>query len=80
MMLKKQGICVNCSKDDNNELHKPTYASVNTKKSDDLNRDLNFVPTIVTKDGNEFVVFDEELVQNGSLRWNLTVCWYENAI
>ncbi|PWA62462.1 DUF4283 domain-containing protein [Artemisia annua] len=62
------------SKEDNNELRKPTYASVTTKKSDDLNRDLDFVPTIVIEDGHDFVIFDEELVQNGSLRWNLTVC------
>ena len=62
------------SKDDNNELYKSTYKFVTTQKSDDLNRELDFVPTIATKDGNEFVIFDEKPVQNGSLRWNLTVC------
>ncbi|GJY63848.1 hypothetical protein Tco_0465308, partial [Tanacetum coccineum] len=38
-----------------------------------LNRNLEFEPT-VTENGAEFVIFDEEMVKTGSLKWNLTVC------
>ncbi|GJY76477.1 RNA-directed DNA polymerase, eukaryota, reverse transcriptase zinc-binding domain protein [Tanacetum coccineum] len=37
---------------------------------------LNFMPTGLNELGNEVVVFDEELVEIGSKKWQLTLCGY----
>ncbi|GKC48607.1 RNA-directed DNA polymerase, eukaryota, reverse transcriptase zinc-binding domain protein [Tanacetum coccineum] len=37
---------------------------------------LNFKPNVISENGDEFVVFDEELVQKGSAKWKLTLCGY----
>ncbi|GJW58997.1 zinc finger, RanBP2-type containing protein [Tanacetum coccineum] len=41
-----------------------------------MNKKLSFKPTVFNEDGNEFVVFEEELVNKGSQKWKLTVCGY----
>ncbi|GJR75541.1 putative nucleotidyltransferase, ribonuclease H [Tanacetum coccineum] len=41
-----------------------------------LNNKLNFFPTVVNELGNEVVIFDEELVEIGSKKWQLTLCDY----
>ncbi|GKD42944.1 RNA-directed DNA polymerase, eukaryota, reverse transcriptase zinc-binding domain protein [Tanacetum coccineum] len=38
------------------------------------NNKLNFIPTKVTKEICEVVIFDEDLVDKGSAQWKLTVC------
>ncbi|GKA91848.1 ty3-gypsy retrotransposon protein [Tanacetum coccineum] len=63
--------------------------AVNGDNNDEFQFDtsLDFVTTKVCVDGAEFVIFDEEIVAKGSLKWNLTVCgkfvgcWmYENEL
>ncbi|GKF62000.1 zinc knuckle CX2CX4HX4C containing protein, partial [Tanacetum coccineum] len=49
-----------------------SYASM--VKSDDIPVSLEFIPTLFTENGNEVVIFDEEIVKQGSERWCLTVC------
>ncbi|GJY82054.1 RNA-directed DNA polymerase, eukaryota, reverse transcriptase zinc-binding domain protein [Tanacetum coccineum] len=49
-----------------------SYASM--VKSDDIPVSLEFIPTLFTENGNEVVIFDEEIVKQGSERWGLTVC------
>ncbi|GKC47082.1 RNA-directed DNA polymerase, eukaryota, reverse transcriptase zinc-binding domain protein [Tanacetum coccineum] len=49
-----------------------SYASV--VKNDDIPNSLDFIPTVITETGNEVVIFDEEIVKQGSERWCLTVC------
>ncbi|GJZ08737.1 RNA-directed DNA polymerase, eukaryota, reverse transcriptase zinc-binding domain protein [Tanacetum coccineum] len=49
-----------------------TYANI--VKHDDLPKNLNYIPTLITDSGNEVVIFDEDLVSKGSERWNLTLC------
>ncbi|GKA68205.1 RNA-directed DNA polymerase, eukaryota, reverse transcriptase zinc-binding domain protein [Tanacetum coccineum] len=49
-----------------------SYASI--VKIDDVPRELDFILTIMTENGSEVVVFDEELVKKGSERWCLTIC------
>ncbi|GJW94747.1 hypothetical protein Tco_0174419 [Tanacetum coccineum] len=60
----------NCQKEVNVTLK--TYAHI--VKHDDLPKNLNYVPTLITESGNEVVIFDEVLVNKGSERWNLTLC------
>lgn len=55
---------------------KLSYAKVASNKEEILDKKLNFIPTVTNEDGTECVIFEEELVQLGSVRWNLTICGY----
>nr|GEY73590.1 hypothetical protein [Tanacetum cinerariifolium] len=48
-----------------------SYASM--VKNDDIPKNLEYIPTVITDSGNEVVIFDELLVQKGSERWCLTI-------
>ncbi|GJU84292.1 RNA-directed DNA polymerase, eukaryota, reverse transcriptase zinc-binding domain protein [Tanacetum coccineum] len=48
------------------------YASM--VKMDDVPKSLDFISTVITDNGNEVVIFKEELVLKGSEKWCLTVC------
>ncbi|GJX41567.1 hypothetical protein Tco_0256557, partial [Tanacetum coccineum] len=39
-----------------------------------LDNKLNLIPTEINDDGAEVVIFDEEIVKEGSKKWELTVC------
>ncbi|GJX37022.1 hypothetical protein Tco_0250325, partial [Tanacetum coccineum] len=39
-----------------------------------LDNKLNLIPTKINDDGAEVVIFDEEIVKEGSKKWELTVC------
>ena len=43
---------------------------------DELPKNLNFIPTVVTDEGSDVVVFDEIIVEKGCSKWILTVCGY----
>ncbi|GKA68338.1 reverse transcriptase domain, reverse transcriptase zinc-binding domain protein, partial [Tanacetum coccineum] len=51
-----------------------SYANVVTKDVMYVDNKLNFIPTEVTDEGCEVVIFDEALVDKGSNQWKLTVC------
>lgn len=53
-----------------------SYARIVKKDVKSINNKLNFVPTELTEEGSEVVVFDEELVNRGSVQWKLTICGY----
>ncbi|GJV80035.1 hypothetical protein Tco_1515905 [Tanacetum coccineum] len=53
-----------------------TYANAVKKVNDHIQNKLSFVPTVVKDLGNEVVVFDEEQVEIGSKKWQLTLCGY----
>ncbi|GKB51163.1 RNA-directed DNA polymerase, eukaryota, reverse transcriptase zinc-binding domain protein [Tanacetum coccineum] len=46
--------------------------------SNEMNVDnkLNHIPTVINDDGLEYVIFDEELVKEGSKKWELSACGY----
>ncbi|GJY49347.1 hypothetical protein Tco_0439303 [Tanacetum coccineum] len=76
-----KGVFGNADKEDtevkkNNEVFPKqnlnTYASM--VKVDDIPKELDFIPTVITEDGNEVVIFDEEIIKKGSERWCLTIC------
>ncbi|GKD27282.1 zinc knuckle CX2CX4HX4C containing protein, partial [Tanacetum coccineum] len=57
----------------NDKIQKPlSYAKMVEK--DEIPKDLNYIPTRITKFAIEVVLFDEMLVKKGSERWNLTIC------
>ncbi|GKC69664.1 RNA-directed DNA polymerase, eukaryota, reverse transcriptase zinc-binding domain protein [Tanacetum coccineum] len=58
------------------QANKMTYASIVNNKLDKEDNKLTFKATVINNDGNEFVIFDEELVQKGSSKWRLTICGY----
>ncbi|GJV53270.1 RNA-directed DNA polymerase, eukaryota, reverse transcriptase zinc-binding domain protein [Tanacetum coccineum] len=45
----------------------------NMVKKDEVPKNLNYIPTLITDVGTEVVIFDDMLVQRGSERWNLIV-------
>ncbi|GKD48512.1 RNA-directed DNA polymerase, eukaryota, reverse transcriptase zinc-binding domain protein, partial [Tanacetum coccineum] len=51
-----------------------SYASI--AKNNCLDRKLYLIPTEFRDDGSEVVVFDEEIMEEGSKKWSLTVCGY----
>ena len=53
-----------------------TYAHMVKTEFEGLNNKFCHVPTRIVDDGSEFVVFDEEIVLEGSKRWELTTCGY----
>ncbi|GKA13641.1 RNA-directed DNA polymerase, eukaryota, reverse transcriptase zinc-binding domain protein, partial [Tanacetum coccineum] len=55
---------------------KMSYASVANKLESLIDNKLMTVPTDIDEFGNEFVVFDEELINDGSRRWQLTLCGF----
>ncbi|GKD86137.1 hypothetical protein Tco_1357291, partial [Tanacetum coccineum] len=55
-----------------------TYAKMVTKGMHIVNNKLYFIPTEINKDGSEIVIFDEDLVDKGSVQWKLTVCDMKN--
>ncbi|GKA59381.1 RNA-directed DNA polymerase, eukaryota, reverse transcriptase zinc-binding domain protein [Tanacetum coccineum] len=59
------------SKKESEKGNRMSYAS--KVKQDEVPKNLNYIPTLITDDGNEVVIFDDMLVQRGSERWNLTV-------
>ncbi|GJQ95931.1 RNA-directed DNA polymerase, eukaryota, reverse transcriptase zinc-binding domain protein [Tanacetum coccineum] len=55
-----------------------TYAKMVTKDMQIVNNKLDFMPTEINEDGSEIVIFDEDLVDKGSVQWKLTVCDMKN--
>ncbi|GJX34585.1 RNA-directed DNA polymerase, eukaryota, reverse transcriptase zinc-binding domain protein [Tanacetum coccineum] len=53
---------------------KKTYATMVSKDVKVVNNKLEFVPTVCSEEGDEFVIFDDKLVEKGSIQWKLTVC------
>nr|GEY70215.1 RNA-directed DNA polymerase, eukaryota, reverse transcriptase zinc-binding domain protein [Tanacetum cinerariifolium] len=64
---------VNSQKGDK-EGRKVSYANIMSNNS--LDNKLDLIPTETNEDGIEVVVFDEEIVNEGSKKWELTVCGY----
>nr|GEU69349.1 RNA-directed DNA polymerase, eukaryota, reverse transcriptase zinc-binding domain protein [Tanacetum cinerariifolium] len=56
------------------EGRKVSYANIMSNGS--LDNKLDLIPTEINKDGIVVVVFDEEIVNEGSKKWELTVCGY----
>ncbi|GJY36109.1 RNA-directed DNA polymerase, eukaryota, reverse transcriptase zinc-binding domain protein [Tanacetum coccineum] len=55
-----------------------TYAKMVTKGMQIVNNKLDFIPTEINEDGSEIMIFDEDLVDKGSVQWKLTVCDMKN--
>nr|GEU72557.1 RNA-directed DNA polymerase, eukaryota, reverse transcriptase zinc-binding domain protein [Tanacetum cinerariifolium] len=55
---------------------KMSYAKAAYKLENLIDNKLMNVPTDIDELGNEFVVFDEELINDGSRRWQLTLCGF----
>ncbi|GKC53581.1 RNA-directed DNA polymerase, eukaryota, reverse transcriptase zinc-binding domain protein [Tanacetum coccineum] len=72
--------CCNNNCDDANKNYKEmesnrykTFANMMKSNTDEIENKLNLIPLCV-EDGREVVIFDEELVKEGSRKWSLTLC------
>lgn len=68
-------VCCDLNKDENSK-NKDNVTYAKMLKKDSVNQDLVYIAPNVNKDGEETVVFDEEIVQKGSMKWINTVCGY----
>ncbi|GJX74877.1 RNA-directed DNA polymerase, eukaryota, reverse transcriptase zinc-binding domain protein, partial [Tanacetum coccineum] len=55
---------------------KVSYANI--ASSNGLDNKLELIPTEINEEGIEVVIFDEEIVNEGSKKWELTVCGIQN--
>ncbi|PWA70495.1 hypothetical protein CTI12_AA287770 [Artemisia annua] len=53
-----------------------SYAQKLLENTKEIGNKLFFVPTVVNGKGDEVVIFDDEMVKEGSEKWKLTVCGY----
>ncbi|GJW16818.1 zinc knuckle CX2CX4HX4C containing protein, partial [Tanacetum coccineum] len=53
-----------------------SYASATIKNQTAVDKKLFVIPTEMECDGSEVVVFNEDMIAEGSKRWELTVCGY----
>ncbi|GJZ30388.1 hypothetical protein Tco_0575435, partial [Tanacetum coccineum] len=56
--------------------NKLTYADVLDNKEGQIDKNLCYVPTSTCTDGSDVVIFEEDLAQLGSEKWNLIICGY----
>ncbi|GJZ51261.1 putative reverse transcriptase domain-containing protein [Tanacetum coccineum] len=56
--------------------NKKSYARATIGKQDDYSRKLFVKPTEMDMNGNEFVIFDETIINEGCKKWDLTLCGY----
>ncbi|GJW08556.1 hypothetical protein Tco_1570979 [Tanacetum coccineum] len=50
---------------------KQSYAHVTTKSEPLIDNKLKLLPTKIDENGNEYVIFDDELISDGSSKWKL---------
>ncbi|GJS73155.1 zinc knuckle CX2CX4HX4C containing protein, partial [Tanacetum coccineum] len=53
-----------------------SYAKVTTKFEVLIDNKLKTVPIGMDENGDEYVIFNDELINEGSSKWNLTMCGY----
>ncbi|GKE79467.1 RNA-directed DNA polymerase, eukaryota, reverse transcriptase zinc-binding domain protein, partial [Tanacetum coccineum] len=52
------------------------YVNKLFSSKDNGNNKLCHVPTVINENGQEFVIFDDELVKEGSKKWEMSACGY----
>lgn len=69
---------LNCQADNKvvQEAGKSSYMNVMVKNVEKLDNKMFYIPTEVTQEGKEIVVFDNDMVLNGSKHWKLTLCGF----
>lgn len=55
---------------------KHTYANMVKNDMNNVNKNLIFIAPKLSEEGIETVVFDEEIVNKGSVKWQNTICGY----
>ncbi|GJV05575.1 ALP1-like protein [Tanacetum coccineum] len=63
-----------------NSVNMNSYANIVGNNGNELDKNLFFVPTGLNDNGEEAVIFAEELVIEGSKKWQLTLCGYSNSL
>ncbi|GJZ84344.1 RNA-directed DNA polymerase, eukaryota, reverse transcriptase zinc-binding domain protein [Tanacetum coccineum] len=62
------------TRDRNVEVKSYVEKLLNNKET--VDNKLCHIPTVINESGQEFVIFDEELVKEGSKKWELSACGY----
>ncbi|GJZ33766.1 RNA-directed DNA polymerase, eukaryota, reverse transcriptase zinc-binding domain protein [Tanacetum coccineum] len=61
---------------DNDKNNNESYAKIVRSGCEELNKDLLYIPTGINENRDEVVIFEKELVREGSKKWQLIVCGY----
>ncbi|GKE51178.1 zinc knuckle CX2CX4HX4C containing protein [Tanacetum coccineum] len=64
------------NKDHHGSADKKSYAYATSKLIHLVDNKLNEIPTETDENGNEFVIFNDEMVKDGSRKWQFTLCGY----
>ncbi|GJT29450.1 RNA-directed DNA polymerase, eukaryota, reverse transcriptase zinc-binding domain protein [Tanacetum coccineum] len=56
--------------------NKASYVNMARKYQSMVNNKLSHIPTVLNDAGNEVVIFDEEIVDEGRRKWELSPCGY----
>ncbi|GJY23868.1 RNA-directed DNA polymerase, eukaryota, reverse transcriptase zinc-binding domain protein [Tanacetum coccineum] len=64
------------NKDHHGSADKKSYAYATSKLIHLVDNKLNEIPTKTDENGNEFVIFNDEMVKDGSRKWQFTLCGY----
>ncbi|GJU19092.1 RNA-directed DNA polymerase, eukaryota, reverse transcriptase zinc-binding domain protein [Tanacetum coccineum] len=57
-------------------MDKPVISSYAKILNQKLDNKLTRIPTVISDNGVEVVIFDDEIIKEGSKKWDLTVCGY----
>lgn len=60
----------------NDKVTKTSYADMTKNNIDSLSNKLSHIPTKLFDDGTEVIIFYEDMVKEGSKKWDLTACGY----
>ncbi|GJV55861.1 RNA-directed DNA polymerase, eukaryota, reverse transcriptase zinc-binding domain protein [Tanacetum coccineum] len=60
-------------------MDKPVISSYAKILNQKLDNKLTRIPTVISDNGVEVVIFDDEIIKEGGKKWDLTVCGYFNV-
>ncbi|GJX39704.1 hypothetical protein Tco_0253007 [Tanacetum coccineum] len=58
------------------EVNDGSKLGTQNNKEEQIDKNLCFIPIAASDDGNDVIIFDVELAQLGSSKWDLTICGY----
>nr|GEV82469.1 zinc knuckle CX2CX4HX4C [Tanacetum cinerariifolium] len=70
------GACKSPANSNQKEVVKKTYNNATYKLKQLIDNKLKTIQTEIDENGNEFVIFDDEMINKGSKKWHLTLCGY----
>ncbi|GJW91053.1 RNA-directed DNA polymerase, eukaryota, reverse transcriptase zinc-binding domain protein [Tanacetum coccineum] len=68
--------CLDSEHEEILEVNDGSKLGTQNNKEEQIDKNLCFIPTAASDDGTDVIIFDVELAQLGSSKWDLTICGY----